>query len=422
MTPAIDVRNISKRFRRYRPDRPRTLQEVFLQGISGLRPEDSFWALREVNFSVERGKMLGVIGQNGAGKSTLLRVIGGVIRPDSGLVTLSGRVGALIDLGAGFHPDLSGKENVFINGMISGLTRREVLEQFDSIVAFAELEDFIDNPLRTYSTGMQLRLAFAVATHIHPEILLIDEILSVGDLAFQQKCLERITRFRLEGSAILVVTHDTNLVRNMCDEVIWLREGKIVTQGPPEKTVQQYISAIREATERRTPHTGEVTATKFGTELRLNENRFGSLEMQIVEVSLLTADGLPATDLQSGEPLRIGIRYHAPQPIESPIFSVSISKEDGFVCFDTSTAIAGLPLPDLSGTGAIHLNLERLDVVGGRYFVDVGVFRHDWAYAYDYHWHTYPIEVSPNREEKGILKPPINWELNEIRGYSDSLG
>src|SRR5438132_13144083 len=217
MGNAIIVQNLSKQFRRYHSDRPWTLQEAFLQGLRRMKPAEYFWALHEVSFSIAYGRMVGVIGPNGAGKSTLLRLIGGVGRPDKGTIRVHGQIGALLDLGTGFHPELTGRENVFVSGVIAGLTRREVAQRFDSIVAFAELQQSIDSPLRTYSSGMQMRLAFAVAIHTEPEILLIDEVLAVGDLAFQRKCLQRIAQFKAEGCTILLVSHDATLIQQLCD-------------------------------------------------------------------------------------------------------------------------------------------------------------------------------------------------------------
>ena len=241
MSNTINVEDLGKKFPRYKANHPKTLQEVVVNGLRSLKPTEHFWALRHVNFSVTAGRMLGVLGHNGAGKSTLLRLIGGVGRPDEGSVKIFGRIGALLDLGAGFHPDLTGRENVIINGVISGLTRSEVKRKFDAIVAFAELEDFIDGPLRTYSTGMQMRLAFAVAVHIKPEILLIDEVLAVGDISFQHKCLERIAWFKSQGCTILLVSHDATLVQELCDEALWLDSGCIRGYGEPKQVVKQYI-------------------------------------------------------------------------------------------------------------------------------------------------------------------------------------
>jgi lipopolysaccharide transport system ATP-binding protein len=231
------------------------LQEAIQTGLKRVKPAEYFWSLRDVNFDVLRGRAVGLVGANGAGKSTLLRLIGGVGRPDQGSVHINGRVSGLLDLGAGFHPELTGRENIFVTGVIGGLTRREVRQQFDSIVDFSELNEFIDYPLRTYSSGMQLRLAFAVAVHVKPEILLIDEVLTVGDLSFQQKCLERITQFRSADCTILVVTHDLDLVRGLCDEALFLRDGQLVAQGKAEDVVDRYVNdnvAPRFTTETRT--------------------------------------------------------------------------------------------------------------------------------------------------------------------------
>ncbi|MGH7230986.1 MAG: ABC transporter ATP-binding protein [Nitrospiraceae bacterium] len=241
MRTTIAVEGLGKQFRKYHHGRPWTFQEVFQRGLHRTKPIEHFWALYNISFTVPAGRMVGIIGGNGAGKSTLLRLLGGVGRPTEGRIQVDGRIDALLDLGAGFHPDLTGRENVFISGVINGLTRREVAQQFDSIVAFSELEEFIDFPLRTYSTGMQMRLAFAVATHTHPRVLLIDEVLAVGDLAFQRKCLDRIAEFKAEGCTIVLVSHDTGLVSQLCDEALWLHAGRLIDYGPARDTVDRYV-------------------------------------------------------------------------------------------------------------------------------------------------------------------------------------
>lgn len=414
MQEVITVQGLSKQFRRYHQDRPMTFQEAFLRGLRRLAPAERFWALRDINFSIAPGRMVGVIGSNGAGKSTLLRLIGGVGRPDRGRVNVRGRIGALLDLGTDFHPDLTGRENVYVSGVIAGLTRREVEDRFDSIVSFAGLEEFIDNQLRTYSTGMRMRLAFAVAAHIEPDILLVDEVLAVGDIAFQQKCLGRIAQFKAEGCTIFLVSHDASSVRQLCDEVIWLREGQLVAHGPAEVVVDQYVAEMTAGTNRPVPPTQSIRPTTPAGELRLNETRFGTLEMQIVGVHLLDAAGLPATELAPGDPLQVEIEYLAPQAVESPIFSAAISCEDGFVCYDTNTNAAGLVLPTVQGRGRVVLKLERLDLNGGSYYVDVGAYECQWARMYDYHWHVYPLNVRPVGEEKGVLRLPHRWEIGAV--------
>ncbi len=413
MTNKIEVTDLGKKFRHVDPNKPTTLVETITQGWRRLRPKDRFWALRDVNFAVESGKMLGIIGHNGAGKSTLLRLLGEVGKPDLGSVHVNGRIGALLDLGTGFHPELSGRENVFVAGIIGGLTRQEVVERFDDIVAFAEMETFIENPLRTYSSGMQMRLAFAVAIHIEPEILLIDEVLAVGDIAFQKKCLNRIAEFREQGCTIVLVSHDAALVGDLCDDALWLRHGSVVAHGASEVVVGQYIAEMTAEAERHAPKKQPVIHTPNGTELRVNENRFGSMEITLTEVNLLDEDGRPIDQDESGRPLQVQIRYDAPARIDMPVISVTITREDGFVCYDTSTAAAGLTLTNLQGKGEINLYLDRLDLIAGDYFVDVGIFEQNWTYAYDYHWHVYPYSVTNTGSDAGIVRPPNRWQIGE---------
>lgn len=409
MTLRIIVQNVSKKFRRYHPARPTTLLETIIHGLNHLKSVGEFWALQDITFSIPAGRMVGIIGTNGAGKSTLLSLIGGVGRPDTGSVQTKGRIGAMLNLGAGFHPDLTGRENVFISGVIYGLTSREIEKRFDEIVAFSELEDFIDSPLRTYSSGMQMRLAFAVAAHIEPDILLIDEVLAVGDLVFQRKCLERIKRFKEKGCAIVLVSHDLGVVQQLCDEVIWLKDGHIIGQGPSEVIVGQYKMEMTAETRRRTPPSHPSLHTTANTELKINENRFGSLEMEITAVLLMDAHGQIIEELPGGQPLSVEIYYRALCPISSPIFSVTISKEDGFVCYDASTEATGVVTPLLSGCGKITLVLDRLDLTGGTYYLDVGVYEKNWAYAYDFHWHVYPLRIMAAGGGKGLIQPPYRW-------------
>ena len=237
--PVISVQGLGKKFRKNLTKRPFSIKQLLTRRLFKKKYE-YFWSLDDITFEVARGQMVGIIGQNGSGKSTLLRLIGGVGRPDKGSLRVDGRIGALLDLGAGFHSDLSGRDNVYISGVVAGLTRRQIAERFDEIVAFADVESFLDNPLRTYSSGMRMRLAFAVATNIDPDILLIDEILSVGDLTFRSKCLDRINRFKEKGCTMMLVTHDMQQVKTFCDSVIWLNNGKIKGYGSPDEITTAY--------------------------------------------------------------------------------------------------------------------------------------------------------------------------------------
>ena len=241
MRDVIIVENLGKRYSRRNSHRPRTIHEALTCGLRGLRSKEQFWALRELSFRVRRGSMLGVIGRNGAGKSTLLRMLGAIEIPDEGSIKTSGRVGALLTLGAGFHPDLTGRENVIVSGVVHGLTRSEVQKRFDAIVEFSEIKNFIDDPVRIYSSGMQMRLRFAVAIHMEPEVLLIDEVLSVGDASFERKCRDRIDRFRAAGCTVVLISHGLDQVREMCDEAIWLDAGRLEGHGPPNLVIEQYL-------------------------------------------------------------------------------------------------------------------------------------------------------------------------------------
>ena len=242
MADAVLVKDLGKQFRRYHGDRPATIHEALVRGFRKLLPAEYFWSLKDVSFQIAPGRMVGVVGRNGAGKSTLLRLLGGVGRPDRGSIRVNGRVGGLLTLGAGFHPELTGRENAYVNGVVGGLTRREVGARLDSIVEFSELEQYIDSPLRVYSTGMQMRLAFSIAIHTAPSILLIDEVLAVGDKAFQEKCMKRIDKIKSEGSTIIVVSHDTTMIQTLCDECLWLRAGRLEAQGDSPSVVKQYLA------------------------------------------------------------------------------------------------------------------------------------------------------------------------------------
>lgn len=409
MNERIIAKNLGKQFRRYHPDRPWTLQEAILLGLRRMKPVDRFWALKDISVSVPAGRMFGVIGANGSGKSTLLRLLGGVMQPDAGHVKVQGRIGALLELGAGFHHDLTGRENVFVSGVLGGLTRREVAQRLDSIVRFAGLENFIDNPLRTYSTGMQMRLAFATAVHVEPEVLLIDEVLSVGDLSFQQKCFERILRFKEENCSIVLVSHDISVIKDLCDEVLWLKDGKGVAHGEPNEVVEAYVSDSASETRRRTPDHGRSSQAASGVELIPNKNRFGSQELQITDVRLLDRWGVSVREIESGSPLRVEIHYDAPSPTLAPIFKVCIFRQDGVECYNVNNERESTSLRVVRGKGKITLDLERVDLNTGCYFVDVGAFVRDWAYAYDYHSRVYPLIVSGDKTES-ILFSPHRWQ------------
>lgn len=405
MTDAIVVENLGKYFHRYHAGKPLTFMEAALSGFRRSRPVDEFWALRGVCFEVAAGEMLGVIGHNGAGKSTLLQILGKVTCPTEGHIKTQGHIGALLDLGAGFHGDLTGRENVFVTSIVGGLTHREVSRRFERIVEFAELDQFIDNPVRTYSSGMMMRLAFSVAVHTDPDILLVDEYLSVGDLAFQGKCLNRIAEMKEQGCAIVLVSHDVGQVERLCDRALWLKRGVVQAYGEPAVVGGQYTMHMRSQTQQRTPEYAPQLSIA-NSRLIVNKNRFGSLEAEIADVRLL-----PNSCIEAGSPLTVEIDYISHKAIDSAIFNLKLSLESGETCIDTNTHDSCSSLVRLPDRGTIRLVMNRVDLSSGQYFVSVGMFKHDWEYAYDYHWQSYPLTVKSSVPSQGILQPPLRWEL-----------
>ncbi|MCU0526944.1 MAG: ABC transporter ATP-binding protein [Elainella sp. Prado103] len=398
MTYAIVAQAVGKRYSRYHNNRPRTMMEAALAGYRRMRPIEQFWALRQVGFAVRPGQMLGVIGHNGAGKSTLLQILSGVVCPDEGRVQVHGRMGALLDLGASFHPDLTGRENVFVSAIVSGLTHREVQQRFDQIVEFAELSAFIDNPVRTYSTGMQMRLAFAVAIHNDPDILLVDEFLSVGDVAFQSKCLTRIGELKSQGCAVVLISHNVEQMQQLCDQALWLEDGRVREYGDPNPIASQFMALM---------------STQNATQAFHDYSR----QVEVRTVRLWDRHGHPMTEICSGDPITIELEYCAHQPMQNVIFSISISDQAGQIYFNTNTATPGLTIPLDRGNGQIKLHLDRLDLRGGSYYANAGIFAEDWSTTYDYHWHTYPFQIQWTPNEQTLLYPPRSWEIRT----SDSI-
>jgi lipopolysaccharide transport system ATP-binding protein len=403
---AIRAHAVGKLYRRYATERPSTLKEAVLRGFHGMRGE-RFWALHEVSFEVEAGRTVGVIGGNGAGKSTLLRLIGGVERPDEGSIEVRGRIGALLELGASFHAELTGRENLMLAGVVAGLSRRAVRARFDDIVGFAQLEDFIDSPLRTYSTGMVTRLAFSIASHIEPEVLVVDEALAVGDLSFQQRCIDRIHEFRRAGVTIVIVSHDPNRIRDLCDEVIWLRGGRVAAVGAPTEVTGRYARSQAEETRKVTPHDVPVTYTPSGIPLRVHLNRFGSQEATISAVHVRDAWGEACSTIQAGSALTVDVEASIPDSIGAAIVGITIRRSDDVVCIDAYAPVEGMP------RARARLQIERLDLAAGEYAVDVGLFSFDWNRTYDYHYGPYPLTVTGPSSGSGMMAPPLSWHVEK---------
>lgn len=413
---AIEVRDVHKTYRRYgRRKSFGTLKSAILTGrlARDLKADHTFEALKGVSFDVPAGKTVGIVGRNGSGKSTLLKLIAGIGRPNDGIIRVQGRVSALIELGAGFHPEISGRDNVFINGMMLGLSKREVADRFEEIVAFAELEDFIDAPVKTYSSGMYMRLGFSVAINVDPDVLLVDEVLAVGDEAFTHKCLDKFAEFRRRGRTVLLVTHSLDMVARFCDEAIWLDHGIVRGQGDPRRVIDAYLMDVAAAENQalaRNPSTPAATAAAEPTEdmMKASVGRWGSREAEIVSVEFVRRNGESAHVFESGEPLALRMHVRAHQKLDDFVFGVALFTADGVCCYGTNTDIEGAEPQEFIGDAEVGFLIDSLCLVAGTYTVDVAVHRRNGV-PYDYHRSLYTIRVTSRLNETGIVRPPHRW-------------
>jgi ABC-type polysaccharide/polyol phosphate transport system ATPase subunit len=414
---AIEVRDVRKTYRRYgRRKSFGTLKSAMLSGrlARDLAADHSFDALKGVSFDVPAGKTFGIVGRNGSGKSTMLKLIAGIGRPTSGDVQVHGRVSALIELGAGFHPEISGRDNVFINGMMLGLSKREVASRFDEIVAFAELEDFIDEPVKTYSSGMYMRLGFSVAINVDPDVLLVDEVLAVGDEAFTHKCLDKFADFRRRGRTVLLVTHSLDLVARFCDEALWLDQGIVRGHGDPRRVIDAYLMDVAAAENKALDRAGVAAVSPSDTPSDMTkavEGRWGSREAEILAVEFVRTDGVTAHVFESGEALAIRMRVRAHRALDDFVFGVALFSADGVCCYGTTTDIEGAEPREFLGDGEVEFIIESLCLVAGTYKVDVAVHRRDGV-PYDYHRSLYTIRVTSRLNETGIARPPHRWTFS----------
>jgi ABC-type polysaccharide/polyol phosphate transport system ATPase subunit len=397
---AISVKDVVKQYK-VRHEKGRTLKEAFLrQRIYS----ETINALNHVSFDVAKGTTLGLIGSNGSGKSTILKMIAGTSRPNSGKVEVSGRISALLELGAGFHPDFTGKENVFLDGIILGLSRKQIEARFDEIVDFAEMEEFIDAPAKTYSSGMFMRLAFAVAISVDPDILLIDEVLAVGDASFQRKCLARIDQLKNKGKTLVFVSHGMEQVRQLCDQAVWLDRGSVGALGNTDRVIDQYIESVFEKDEAR------ISAAEAGKDGAEDENRWGTRRAVIDEVNLLDGTGAKRHYFNTGEAMKIQVRYNSRERAEEPVIGIIIRTSDGTICFGSNTQTLGDAPALLPETGALELEFEELPLLPGIYDVTAILQNEDSTETFDYHDRKYNFEVTGGLPyEIGISHLPYRW-------------
>ncbi len=441
---AITVTSASKVYRRYSRRRQfSTLKSALLSRslIANLRPDEMFSAVRDVTFSVRKGRTLGVIGRNGSGKSTLLKLVAGITKPSTGSVEVDGRISALIELGAGFHPEISGRENVFINGIMLGLSKREITRRFDEIVEFAEMKEFIDAPVKTYSSGMYMRLGFAVAIHVDPDVLLVDEVLAVGDEGFTHKCLDKFAEFKRRNKTILLVTHSLGLVERFCDEALWMDGGQMKGLGDPKRIVGAYITAV-EVTEEHQLAAGDARAQESaavvspdepasavlpdhpietvagpGDMFRATEGRWGSREVEITDVELRGPDGEAAHVFHSGQPLTVRIALRSPVEIDDFVIGIGLFNAEGVCCYGTNTSIEELKGERIVGDAEARFTIESLDLVEGTYKLDVAIHKVD-GYPYDYHRLLYTFRVKSRTKDVGIYRPRHEWQFSDTLTFS----
>mgnify|MGYP000020267719 FL=1 len=390
---AVSVENVWKYFRLYH-EKNQYLKSTLLRGRRARY--DEFWALKGVDFEIPFGSTFGIIGSNGSGKSTLLKCLAGILSPDKGSVSCNGRMAALLELGAGFHPDLSGRENIYLNGAILGMTRSEIDRKLEEIIDFSGLEKFVDTPVKNYSSGMVVRLGFAVATNVDPEILIIDEVLAVGDESFQHRCHEKIESFRQEGRTIILVSHGLMQVAQLCSTVAWLEKGVIQEIGPSYEVIGKYAGQSHDAAPKAEGEIGE---------------RWGSHEAEITRAEFVNADGVPVHVLKSGEPISLQIDYTAHMPIKEPVFGIRITHLHGTNVWGSNTKRMGFQPTTLNNSGTITLNIPELPILAGTYDLTVALTDQHETYEYD-HWERrvrFDV-VQYNSFDEGLIQIEANWQ------------
>lgn len=405
----ISVRNVKKMFRVYR-DRGNTLKDRIL--FAGRRKYEEHWVLNGVSFEVKRGEAIGLIGQNGCGKSTTLKMLTKILYPDEGTIEMKGRVSSLIELGAGFHPDLSGRENIYTNASIFGLSRKEIDARLEDIIAFSELEAFIDDPVRTYSSGMYMRLAFAVAINVDADILLIDEILAVGDAAFQAKCFRKLQEIKGRGTTIVIVSHAMSQLELICDRSIWVADGLVKMDGKPRDVHPRYMEWMSRKNQQEEKKKDEQETGEAGeTDNDGNLKRWGSGEARMTGVKVLGADGTEKTDFSPWDPFTIHIDYTAQKQLDDAVIGLAVYRSDGTLVYGTNTLIDTSSPVTLKTAGTIDLKIEGLPASNGSYSIDLALHRPD-GFNYDFWRDICTIQIADKVQTPGEIALSHQWDIH----------
>ncbi|MPY87945.1 MAG: ATP-binding cassette domain-containing protein [Luteitalea sp.] len=422
MAPQIVVDGLSKQYRIGKLERDTTLRDKLVRMLKhpfGSRDAntETLWALKDVSFSVDPGEVVGIIGRNGAGKSTLLKLLSRITYPTAGRVSVRGRIAALLEVGTGFHDELTGRENIYLNGSILGMGKAEVDKKFDEIVAFSGVERFLETPIKRYSSGMRLRLGFAVAAHLDPEVLIVDEVLAVGDAAFQKKCLDTMQDMRGGGRTVLFVSHNMAAVENLCTRAIWIDGGEVRMDGTTRGAIDAYLSA-------------SAGARETARDLAEWESRRGDGEVQYTRIEFLGPGGEPKSLIRCGDALTLRFHYRAAEPVSRPSFGFKILTELGTVVTDISTWLHGVEIPWLpAGEGYIDLEIDALNLLPARYHLSLSITGPDRK-VYDALAHCAVIEIEISDiygsgrvigSRFGILYVPQRWRFNgsHVTKHSD---
>jgi lipopolysaccharide transport system ATP-binding protein len=418
---AVTVENLSKSFVLGSAAQP-TLREIIMAALSRARRAEAkerstVWALRDVSFEIEQGELVGIIGRNGAGKSTLLKLLSRITYPTRGGVKVVGRVGSLLEVGTGFHEELTGRENIYLNGSILGMRKREIDRRLDEIIAFADVERFIDTPIKRYSSGMRLRLGFSVAAHLDTDILFVDEVLAVGDAAFQRKCLNAMGELQYHGRTVLFVSHNMTAVEHLCPRSIWIEGGTVRQDGASSDVIREYMSAS--------------AGLKHATlDLQSASDRRGDGSIRYHGLEILDLEQNPVNLVRSGDGLRLRLHYEAFQQIANPIFGIRLHSSSGVFLTDVSTWNLGVELPSLApGRGFVDLTIDALNLMPGRYFLSLWLSG-SGAITYDVLEHCAALDVEPSNYYRsgrgidgrfGLVVLPCRWDVAGIDMASRDL-
>ena len=402
----IEVKDVTKSFKVYL-DKGSQLKERLLFRKRSRYEERK--VLRGISFSVKKGEAIGLIGHNGCGKSTTLKLLTRIMYPDSGSIKMQGRVSSLIELGAGFHPDMSGRENIYTNAAIFGLNKKEIDSRIQSIIDFSELKDFIDNPVRTYSSGMYMRLAFSVAINVDADILLIDEILAVGDANFQSKCFNKLREIKSHGTTIVIVSHSLGQIEQICDRSIWIHEGLIKAEGPPKEIDLEYLDYMSRKIQDRNKKSEEAADTEEPAENK-DGKRWGSGEARIKRIRSFASDGTEQSVFRVGEDIRLTVDYTVKKPVQDAVIGFGIFDMNGVQCYGTNTRIDKLPELTLTKDGTAEITMKNVQLLSGEYMIDIAIEQGE-GIPVDYYRQAYKIQMLSAYGDAGIAHIDHTWNL-----------